>query len=146
MQSRECCGRGFGVQRVPCRGEGRGQARGKLSGSLPAATPRYGLLGALLEPGTPRLGRRFWEPRGRHRLAPPGPCNFPSLPAPGKQRGCLGSPHRSRNLSQLGACTQGLACLSRRVCVWVWVGGSVLCLFVCVCGSAGLPCPCLLSV
>lgn len=66
----------------PAGVKAEGRRGGKLSGTLPGAIPRYGLLGALVEPATPRLGRSFWEPRGRRKLAPPGLCNLPLFPGP----------------------------------------------------------------
>lgn len=144
-------GVGLVCKAYPAGVKAEGKRGGKLSGSLPAATSRYGLLGALVEPPTPGLGRRFWGPCGRRKLASPGPCNLPLFPGPGKAAGLRGLPAPfPKNLSQLGACTQGLACLSRRVyrcvcgCGCGWMGGWERPL--CMCGSAGLPCPRLLSV
>lgn len=147
MQSRECCGRGSGVQRVPCRDEGRGQARGKLSGSLPAATPGTASSEPWWSPRLPAWGGVFGNPAANTNRRLRVPATFPSFPAPGKQRGCLGSPRRSRKLSPAWSLHPGArlpltprVSLCVCVCVGVWERP------LCVCVSAGLLCPCLISV
>lgn len=58
-RARSAVGVGLVCSAYPAGVKAEGKRGGKLSGSLPAAIPRYGLLGALVEPGTPRMGTRF---------------------------------------------------------------------------------------
>lgn len=118
----------------PAGVKAEGKRGGKWSGSRPAATPRCGLLGALLEPRLPARGGVFGNPAADANWRLWVPATFPYFPAPGKQRGCLGCPRRSRKISPSlepalrGSPAPHAACIA--LCVWVWVGGSVL--WVCV--------------
>lgn len=124
-RARSAVGVGLVCSAYPAGVKAEGKRGGKLSGSLPAAIPSRASPEPWWSRGLPAWGRVFGNPAADTNWRRRVPENFPSFPAPGKQRGCLGSPRRSRNLSQLVACTQGLACLSRRVCRCV-------CLYMCV--------------
>lgn len=153
MQSRGCCERGSGVQRVPCRGEGRGQARGEIvwqpARSHPQVRPPRSPGGA----GDSPPGEAFLGTPRPTQIGAAGSLQPSPLSRPLESSGAAWVPRTLPKLIPAWSLHPGVRlpliprvslCVSMGVCVCVYV--RVWERPLCVCAGAGLPCPCLLSV
>lgn len=120
-----------------------GKRRGEICLAACPGTPRYGLLGALMEPAT-LPGKAFLGAPRPTQIGAAGSLQFSPLYRSRESSRAAWAPRAApETYTSLNPAPRGSPA-SHATYVAVCIGGGERPL--CVCGSAGLPCPCLLSV